>query len=182
MTRACFEPASFFFSGSVMEGCGGFCSHRTCRCRFGRTPSLKTLASESPIRFMAACAAHRSPTSANKPVGQDSWALMTPGLGDSTAPTADECQSFLDNIVAQFGRRRAWNDRPGAVRANEVLEVVRSACGDDGLAKNGRPLNCFSPVQVTRIQGPPCSDSSPREARSHARSRSENAGSARDER
>ena len=84
---------------------------------------------------MAACAAHRSPTSANKPVGQDSWALMTPGLGDSTAPTADECQSFLDNVVAQFGRRRAWNDRPGAVRANEVLEVVRSACGDDGLAK-----------------------------------------------
>jgi hypothetical protein len=78
---------------------------------------------------------HRSPTSANKPAGQDSRALMTPGLDDSTAPIADECQSFLDNVVAQFGRRRAWNDRPGAVRANEVLEVVRSACGDDGLAK-----------------------------------------------
>jgi hypothetical protein len=24
MTRACFEPRSFFFSGSVMAGCGGF--------------------------------------------------------------------------------------------------------------------------------------------------------------
>ena len=69
---------------------------------------------------------------------------MTPGLDDSTAPIADECQSFLDNVVAQFGRRRALNDRPGAVRANEVLEVVRSACGDDGQPKRN-PLNCFSP-------------------------------------
>jgi hypothetical protein len=57
---------------------------------------------------------HRSPTSANKPAGQDSWAFMTPGLDDSTAPIADECQSFLDNLVAQFGPRRAWNDRPGS--------------------------------------------------------------------
>jgi len=47
---------------------------------------------------------------------------MTPGLDDSTAPIADECQSFLDNVVAQFERRRPWNDRPGAVRANEVLD------------------------------------------------------------
>jgi hypothetical protein len=39
--------------------------------------------------------------------GQDSWAFMLPGLDDSTAPIADECQSFLDNVVAQLGRRRA---------------------------------------------------------------------------
>jgi hypothetical protein len=26
-----------------------------------------------------------------------------PGIGDSTAPIAAECQSFLDNILAQFG-------------------------------------------------------------------------------
>ena len=57
---------------------------------------------------------HRSPATANKPAGQDSWALMRPGLDDSTAPIADECQSFLDNLVAQFGPRRAWNDRPGS--------------------------------------------------------------------
>jgi hypothetical protein len=50
---------------------------------------------------------HRSPTTANKPAGQDSRAFMTPGLDDSTAPIADECQSLLDNVVAQFGRRRA---------------------------------------------------------------------------
>ena len=50
---------------------------------------------------------HRSPTSANKPAGQDSWALMRSGPDDSTAPIADECQSFLDNVVAQLGRRRA---------------------------------------------------------------------------
>ena len=50
---------------------------------------------------------HRSSTSANKPAGQDSWAFMTPGFDDSTAPIADECQYFLDNVVAQFGRQRA---------------------------------------------------------------------------
>ena len=49
---------------------------------------------------------HRSPTTANKPAGQDSWALMRPGFDDSTAPIPDECQSFLDNVVAQFGGRR----------------------------------------------------------------------------
>jgi hypothetical protein len=71
---------------------------------------------------------HRSPTTANKPAGQDSWALKTPRLDDSTAPIADECQSFLDNVVAQFGRRRAWNDRSGSefrypLQADFVAEV-----------------------------------------------------------
>src|SRR3954471_20608222 len=55
---------------------------------------------------------HRSPTSANKPAGQDSWALMRPGgLDDSTAPIPDECQSFRDNVVAGFGQIGAWNTR-----------------------------------------------------------------------
>jgi hypothetical protein len=48
-----------------------------------------------------------APPRPTRPAGQDSWALMRPGLDDSTAPIADECQSFLDNVVAQFGRRRA---------------------------------------------------------------------------
>jgi len=39
--------------------------------------------------------------------GQDSWALITPGLDDSTAPMADECQFFLENVAAKFGCRQA---------------------------------------------------------------------------
>src|SRR3954469_7560963 len=39
--------------------------------------------------------------------GQDSWALITPGLDDSTAPTADECQFFPENVAAKFGCRQA---------------------------------------------------------------------------
>src|ERR1700716_3336026 len=108
MTRACFEPASFFFSGSVMAGCGGF------------AVVARAAAADLGERFLAdfgigilhsvyggVAPHHRSPTSANKPAGQDPRALMRPGLHDSTAPIADECQSFLDNVVAQFGRQRA---------------------------------------------------------------------------
>ena len=45
---------------------------------------------------------HRSPTSAIKPAGQDLGAPSAPGIDDSTAPIAAECQSFLDNVIAQF--------------------------------------------------------------------------------
>ena len=42
---------------------------------------------------------------------------MAPGIDDSTAPIADECQSFLDNVVAQFARRdRRIIDRARYVR------------------------------------------------------------------
>ena len=47
---------------------------------------------------------HRRPTSATKPAGQDLWAPLAPGIGDSTAPMAAKSQSFPDNVVAQFGR------------------------------------------------------------------------------
>jgi hypothetical protein len=46
---------------------------------------------------------HRSPTSAIRPAGQDLGAPSAPGIDDTTAPIAAECQSFLDNVVAQFG-------------------------------------------------------------------------------
>jgi hypothetical protein len=67
--------------------------------------SLKTLASESTIRFMAALRrTTEAPPRPTKPAGQDSWALMGgPRFDDSTAPITDECQFFLDNVVAQFG-------------------------------------------------------------------------------
>src|SRR5204862_316516 len=39
---------------------------------------------------------HRSPTTAMKPAGQDSWVtLWVPGVGDSTALIVSECQSIL---------------------------------------------------------------------------------------
>ena len=46
---------------------------------------------------------HRSPIAAMKPVGQDLWAPLAPGTGDSTALLAIECQSILDNIIAHSG-------------------------------------------------------------------------------
>jgi hypothetical protein len=44
---------------------------------------------------------------------------MTPGFDDSTAPIADECQSLLDNVVAQFGAdERRMIDRTESVSAS----------------------------------------------------------------
>jgi hypothetical protein len=45
-----------------------------------------------------------------EPAGQDLGTPLASGIGDSTAPIAAECQSFLDNVVAQFVRVRAWDD------------------------------------------------------------------------
>jgi hypothetical protein len=36
--------------------------------------------------------------------GQDLGAPSAPGIDDTTAPIAAECQSFLDNVVAGFGQ------------------------------------------------------------------------------
>jgi len=47
---------------------------------------------------------HRSPTTANKPAGQDSKSPEALGTGDSTALVLPRCQSFFDNKVAQFKR------------------------------------------------------------------------------
>src|SRR5882757_4971019 len=106
MTRACLEPAPFFFSGSMTAG--GFAAVARAAVdlgeRFFADFGIGILHS---VYGGVAPLHHRSPTSANKPAGQDSWALMRPGFDDSTAPIADECQSFLDNVVAMFGRRRA---------------------------------------------------------------------------
>jgi hypothetical protein len=44
----------------------------------------------------------RSPTSAIRPAGLDLGAPSAPGIDDTTAPIAAQCQSFLDNVVAQF--------------------------------------------------------------------------------
>jgi hypothetical protein len=44
---------------------------------------------------------HRSPTSAIKPAGQDLRAPQAPGISDSNAPFAADCQSFL-GVLRQF--------------------------------------------------------------------------------
>src|SRR5258708_6539303 len=99
MTRACLEPpAPFFFSGSMMAG--GFAAVARAAVdldeRFFADFGIGILHSV----YGGVAPHHRSPTSANKPAGEDSWALMTPALDDSSAPIPDECQSFLDNVVA----------------------------------------------------------------------------------
>src|SRR3982074_264366 len=106
MTRACFEFPPFVFFGSVMGSRGGFAV-------VARAADLgERLFADFGIGILhsvygGVAPHHRSPATANQPAGQDSWALMTRGLDDSTAPMATECQFFLDNVVAQFGRRRA---------------------------------------------------------------------------
>jgi len=57
------------------------------------------------LRSVAAASPHhRSPTSAIRPAGQELGAPSAPGIDGTTAPIAAECQSFLDNVIAQCGR------------------------------------------------------------------------------
>src|SRR5436190_593132 len=52
------------------------------------------------VRFCGGIAPHhRSPTSAMEPAGQDPKSRVALGTGDSTAPMAARCQSFLDNNI-----------------------------------------------------------------------------------
>jgi hypothetical protein len=46
-----------------------------------------------------------------KPAGQDPEARSCAQNGHSTAPFAEECQSFIDNVIAGLGQIRAWDDR-----------------------------------------------------------------------
>jgi hypothetical protein len=99
MTRACFELA-LFLSASVIAGCGDFADVFRAALGLG-APFLTDLCIGILHSVYGAVAPHhRSPDSANKPAGRDSRALMMPGFDDSTAPIADECQSFLGNVVA----------------------------------------------------------------------------------
>jgi hypothetical protein len=46
-----------------------------------------------------------------KPAGQDPEARPCARNGHSTALFAEECQSFLDNVMAGLGQIGAWDDR-----------------------------------------------------------------------
>jgi hypothetical protein len=149
MTRACFEPASFFFSGSVMAG--GFAVVARAAVDLG-----ECFFEDFGIGILhsvyggVAPHHHRSPTSANKPAGQDSWALMRPGLDDSTAPIADECQPFLDNVVAGFWQIGAWKDAAASFAmwtdqwSNQIL---RFPFGTDGHISLGH-TPAQTPVEI----------------------------------
>jgi hypothetical protein len=66
---------------------------------------------EISIRLMAARAAPPKPRVGDGASGAGSQGAFRPQVSDSTAPNAVKCQSFLDNVIAQFGRIRAWDDR-----------------------------------------------------------------------
>jgi hypothetical protein len=56
-----------------------------------------------------------------EPAGQDPGEPLAPRIDDSTAPIATECQSFLDNVIAQFNGIWAWNDRHGSAEAENAV-------------------------------------------------------------
>jgi len=66
---------------------------------------------EISIRLMAARAAPPKPRVGDGASGAGSQGAFRPQVSDSTAPIAVKCQSFLDNVIAQFGRVRAGDDR-----------------------------------------------------------------------
>jgi hypothetical protein len=72
MTRACFEPASFFFSRSVMAGCKGFSTAARAAVDLGERFFADFGIGILRSVYRGVAPHHRSPTSANKPAGQDS--------------------------------------------------------------------------------------------------------------
>jgi hypothetical protein len=64
-----------------------------------------------------------------EPAGQDLRGAFRPQVSDSTAPIAVKCQSFLDNVIAQFGRVRvgmieAADQKNSGVQPPSPLEAV----------------------------------------------------------
>src|SRR6476659_6182125 len=95
--------------------------------------SLQALTSRSSLRFRGVAPHHRSPTSAMEPAGQDLGAPWRPKLTHSTAPMAPECQSFLDNVVAQ---RHSIAELSRRTHPRETGSIA-TAC----LARSSSPLS-----------------------------------------
>jgi hypothetical protein len=103
MTRDCFEPRLAFLPAElIVVCCEGFAAPPAAvdeaAGRFFKDFDIEILRS-----VKAASPHHRSPTSAIRPAGRDLGAPSAPGIDDTTAPIAAECQSFLDHVIAQFG-------------------------------------------------------------------------------
>jgi len=72
------------------------------------------------------CRHHHSPASAMQPAGQDPRGTPRARNGHSTALFTDECQSFLDNVIAGLGQIGAWNEFGGydqAIRRSLIINV-----------------------------------------------------------
>ncbi len=103
ITRACLDRAAFLSAGDFATAASGALGGvARPSLDFGKRflpEVLEGFGIGISIGSRGQAPHHRSPTSAIMPAGQDPWALV-PGTGLTTAPIADECQSFLDNVVA----------------------------------------------------------------------------------
>jgi hypothetical protein len=77
------------------------------------------------------------------------------GIEDSTALIAAECQSFLDNVIAQFDGVWAWNDRrgPNAGQSNPHRRILSfdapTALGNSSLSRSLRSVR-----HIVRLDSP----------------------------
>src|SRR5262249_49826907 len=77
-----------------------------------------------------------------KPAGQDHEGASRARNGHSTALFADECQSFLDNVIARLGQTGSWN--------NPHLPA-----GLTSTAKLNREYECLVRFEsITRVSSP----------------------------
>src|SRR5262245_10113147 len=84
-----------------------------------------------------------------EPAGQDLWAYSLPERATSTAPIAGKCQSFLDNVLAQFRDIRTRNYRSGTLRSSSCavlglhvaprVMLIRLAIGATGPIRRRLP-------------------------------------------
>jgi len=61
---------------------------------------------------------------------------LAPGTNTSTAPMADRCQPFLDNIIAQFSDAGAQNEWGNCV-GSEVTAAIKCPLSADFVAEVG---------------------------------------------
>src|SRR4051812_40049172 len=102
ITRACFEPeAALLLLGGAAGCCEGVAvvavDKAADRC-------FADFDMRSSIRLSGFAPHHRSPISAIKPAGRDLGAPLRARNGHTTALSGDECQSFLDNVIADLGQ------------------------------------------------------------------------------
>ena len=75
------------------------------------------------------------PTLAMQPAGQDPEARLASGTVTTTALFTDECQSFLDNVIADLRQIGAWNDR-------RLCDAGQRAPARSSSAAMGRVTRC----------------------------------------
>src|ERR1700676_1298 len=107
MMRDCFEPGSAFLPlGSPAVCCEVFAAGMGAADdavgRFFANFDIEILRSV----HRGVVPHHRCPASAMEPAGQDPRAPQEPGIDDSTALFAEECQSFLSCFLLVSGMPR----------------------------------------------------------------------------